>query len=213
MNEMKKSLTRRVKDSRFANRYFVGKGIDIGAGQDGLSKYLHLFPKVESCYDWDLKDGDAMNMEGVADNTYDFVTSSHCLEHLAGPWKALMNWVRITKPGGHLVILVPDEDLYEQGVWPSTFNDDHKHTFTISKEESWSPNSESLTFLLDDFTNIQILKLELLDETFNYDLPRQDQTLGASESAIEIILRKLTQEEIDRKGRLPKPQTFNYKTT
>jgi hypothetical protein len=27
-------------------------------------------------------------------------------------------------------VLVPDYELYEQGVWPSTFNSDHRHQFT-----------------------------------------------------------------------------------
>jgi hypothetical protein len=42
----------------------------------------------------------------------------------------------VLKPGGHLVCLVPDEDLYEQGMFPSTFNDDHKRTLTIAKKKS-----------------------------------------------------------------------------
>ncbi|MGH1556812.1 hypothetical protein ACRAWD_01360 [Caulobacter segnis] len=33
------------------------------------------------------------------------------------PKEALENWLRILKPGGHLVCLIPDEDLYEQGVF------------------------------------------------------------------------------------------------
>ena len=53
-------------------------------------------------------------MASVADNTYDFVHSSHCLEHMRDPARAMHNWLRILKPGGHLVCLVPDEDLYEQ---------------------------------------------------------------------------------------------------
>ena len=39
---------------------------------------------------------------------------------------------------------VPDEDLYEQGQFPSTYNVDHKWTFTILKTTSWSPCSLNL---------------------------------------------------------------------
>ena len=101
---------------------------------------LSCFPVSAKCA-WDLGDGDATFMESVKDETYDFVHSSHCLEHLLDPEKGLRNWFRILKPGGYLVVIVPDEDLYEQGVFPSTFNADHKWTFTISKSGSWSDKS------------------------------------------------------------------------
>ncbi len=62
---------------------------------------------------------------------YDFVFASHVLEHM-DPRAALEDWLSLVRPGG-LIVLVPDEDLYEQGHVPSLFNDDHKHTFTISE--------------------------------------------------------------------------------
>jgi hypothetical protein len=57
------------------------------------------------------------------------------------PYAAFKEWFSLVKPGGHLVVLVPDEDLYEQGCFPSVFNSDHQFTFTISKARSWSPKS------------------------------------------------------------------------
>ncbi|MBV5346213.1 MAG: methyltransferase domain-containing protein, partial [Rhodoferax sp.] len=71
----------------------------------------------------------------------DFVHSSHCLEHMRDVREALKNWIRIVKPGGFLILTVPDEDLYEQGQWPSRFNTDHKWSFTIHKERSTMPSS------------------------------------------------------------------------
>jgi SAM-dependent methyltransferase len=151
MNEAGKAAMRRLHDSRFATRYFVGDGIDIGAGKDALGLYFELYPQMRSCRAWDKPDGDAQRMEGVPDARFDFVHSSHCLEHMREPAEALRNWLRILKPGGHLVVTVPDEDLYEQGVWPSTFNRDHKWTFTTCKPSSWSPRSINLTELLARF--------------------------------------------------------------
>ena len=55
--------------------------------------------------------------------------------------KAILEWWQLVKPGGHLILLVPDEDLYEQDIFPSRFNGDHKFTFTLSKAQSWSPVS------------------------------------------------------------------------
>ena len=150
MHETSKSIFHRLHDSRYATRYFVGDGdgIDIGSGPDPLSQYYEFFPQMKSCRSWDLKDGDAQKMKTVADGSFDFVHSSHCLEHMRKVDVALANWVRILKRGGHLVCMVPDEDLCERGVFPSTFNPDHKHTLTIHKKKSWSPVSVNLLDLI-----------------------------------------------------------------
>jgi SAM-dependent methyltransferase len=204
MQESSKALLRRLQDTRYATRYFVGAGIDIGCGDDPLSKYNTQFPLMKSLRMWDLPDGDAQKMATIEDDKYDFVHSSHCLEHMFDPHEAFTNWVRITKPGGHLVITIPDEDLYEQGQWPSTYNGDHKTSWTICKSESWSPVSVNLfAFLFSYAEDIEILKVELINGAYVYGAPRMDQTAqGISESAIEFVVRKRTQEEKDRKGRL-----------
>ncbi len=193
MNETSKAVSRRLHDSRFATRYFVGDGIDIGAGDDSLGRYQQMFPAMRSCRAWDLADGDAQFLAGVPDRAFDFIHSSHCLEHLVNPVQAMQNWLRVLKPGGHAVLMVPDEDLYEQGVFPSTYNADHKWTFTIHKKSSWSPRSVNLVDLLVHFADqVQTLKIETLDATVMQGLAgRSDQTLGPiAESAIEVILRK-----------------------
>lgn len=194
MQETSKAIQRRIGDINFTTRYYVGNGIDIGAGMDPLGDYRWLFPMMKSCRSWDKDDGDAQYLEGVEDSIYDFVNSSHCLEHMVDPEVALSNWIRVTKRAGHMAILVPDEDLYEQGVFPSTFNSDHKWTFTVHKHTSWSPKSINVIDLLSNFTEkIQILKIELLDRTFLYNTRRFDQTMTyIGESAIEIIMRKIT---------------------
>lgn len=46
----------------------------------------------------------------VADNAYDVVLSCHNLEHFANPLKALYEWKRITKPGGYLLLVVPNKE-------------------------------------------------------------------------------------------------------
>ena len=45
MHEASKSIFSRLADSRYATRYFVGEGIDIGAGDDPLALYKELFPR------------------------------------------------------------------------------------------------------------------------------------------------------------------------
>ena len=203
MFETSKAVMRRLHDSRFATRYFVGDGIDIGAGADALGQYEEFFPLMGSCRAWDVKDGDAQVLAGVPDASLDFAHSSHCLEHMRDPREALGNWLRILRPGGHLVVLVPDEDLYEQGVFPSTFNPDHKWTFTLHKSRSWSAKSVNVLALLGEFSDrAQAVKVELLDGTFRFGAGRLDQTMTPiGESAIEFVLRKRPPIELKRGGR------------
>lgn len=205
MKECSKSIPRRLSSPNFINRYFVGNGLDIGGKPDPLFLYKELFCQIRSVKTWDWEDGDAQFLASVNDESFDFVHSSHCLEHLLQPEEGLKNWFRVLKPGGHLVITVPDEDLYEQGVFPSTFNRDHKWTFTIYKPTSWSKSSINVLNLVGMLGDLaQPIKIELLDATYRYGLPRYDQTLTPiAECGIEIIIRKRYAEELLVAGRLP----------
>jgi SAM-dependent methyltransferase len=202
MRECSKSIMRRLSQPNFIARYFRGIGLDIGGYPDPLSLYKDMFPLMESARVWDLQDGDAQIMEGVADCTYDFVHSSHCLEHLVDPVAGLKTWLRIIKPGGYLIITVPDEDLYEQGVFPSTFNRDHKWTFTVWKAASWSDRSINVVDLLKALgPTADIEKIELLNSSYRYTLPRYDQTLApVGECGIEFVVRRRTLDDLSRKG-------------
>jgi hypothetical protein len=52
---------------------------------------------------------DAVNITNVGDAAYDFIFSSHCLEHIANPIKALKEWLRIIKTGGHVILILPEK--------------------------------------------------------------------------------------------------------
>jgi len=207
MRETSKAIMRRLHDQRFATRYFVGDGIDIGPGDDSLFQHKEFFPRMLNIVDWEMTDGDAQYLEGLADETYDFVHSSHCLEHLQDPYIALRHWMRVLKPGGHMVVTIPDEDLYEQGTFPSRINPGHQWSFTCWKASSWSHKSVNLFELIASLGEAaQPLKLELLDLTYRYELPRLDQTLTViGEAGIEFIVRKRPGSEINARGRLPNP--------
>jgi len=51
---------------------------------------------------------EATALHGLSDYSYDFILSSHCLEHVANPLAALAEWRRVVRPGGHLLLLLPD---------------------------------------------------------------------------------------------------------
>jgi len=192
MHELSKSIQRRLREPNFVTRYFVGDGIDIGSGPDPLNQYMELFPLIASVRPWDLRDGDAELMDSCLDGQFDFVHSSHCLEHMRDPDVALANWFRILKPGGYLIVVVPDEDMYEQGVFPSTFNTDHKWTFSIYKTSTWSSRSRNVLALLSKLgPDADIIKVEALTGSYRYSLARMDQTnTPIGESAIEFVVRR-----------------------
>ena len=50
---------------------------------------------------------DAVDLKGIPDDHYDIVLSSHVLEHIANPFKALLEWIRILRSGGWLMTIVP----------------------------------------------------------------------------------------------------------
>jgi SAM-dependent methyltransferase len=205
LKECGKATTRRLADPNFTTRYFQGDGLDIGGGPDPLILYAPFFPRIRRVTVWDLPQGDAQLLRGVADEIFDFVHSSHCLEHLVDCREGLRNWFRVVRPGGHLIVTVPDEDLYEQGVFPSTFNADHKQTFTIHKTRSWSPASVNIIDLVATLgAAAEVKKIALIDAGYRYDVPRFDQTLTpTAEAAIEFVVRKRVRAEIEAGGRPP----------
>ncbi len=99
--ETSKAFARRLREGYF-ERVFAGAGIDIGCGDD---------PVTPDCLHWDREQGDAQDLPGLDAATFDWVYSSHCLEDLPNPWRALHRWWEALRPGGRLLVVVPDEDL------------------------------------------------------------------------------------------------------
>lgn len=138
-----------------------GEGIDIGCGPD---------PVLPDVTPFDLAHGDANEIDRYVHRQFDFVYASHCLEHMRDPREALVRWWSLVKPGGVLFVIVPDEDLYEQGFWPSRFNRDHKWTFTIAKRQSWSPVSVNLLDLAKSLAGGEVLDIRLFDTAYDRQL-------------------------------------------
>lgn len=60
------------------------------------------------------------DLKAIPSAKYDFVLSSHCLEHIANPLKVMLEWLRVMKVGGYLLLVVPHKN--------GTF--DHKRPLT-----------------------------------------------------------------------------------
>lgn len=147
MNEASK--TRTVRDNAFYSRYMNDRILDIGCGPDLVVPHATPF---------DQEDGDANEiLNYFKPESFFCVHSSHCLEHMKNPQRSLADWWKLVRPGGYLITVVPDEELYEQGYWPSLFNGDHKSTFRldgISKHPEVSFNIKNLTSSLPGATII-----------------------------------------------------------
>lgn len=114
--------------------YTRGRGLDLGCGENkafphfigvdnGVDRSLFKLPVnadvfVDTC--------ERMPMFGSAG--FDFVYSSHLLEHIKDFRGALKEWWRLIKPGGYLVLYLPHKDFYPNIGQPGS-NIDHKHDF------------------------------------------------------------------------------------
>lgn len=168
--ETSKAKALREQHNHFL-KYFVGEGLDIGPGDDILdTPYGNVTP-------YDITEGNANYLSIIEDGTYDFVYSSHCLEHMKDIPLALKHWVRVLKPGGVLYITVPDWILYEHERWPSIFNGDHKATFSLSVTRQELGNRKDHYHIREDLIpllrslHMQVDESALEDDGFDYTLP------------------------------------------
>lgn len=158
------SKTRAAREPDFENKYLRGRVIDIGSGTDPIVSHAEPF---------DIVDGDAQEIASLRPHgAYDAVCSSHCLEHMRDVPKALNQWWQLVREGGYMILVVPDEDLYEQGGWPSLFNTDHKATFRIGSHSSWSPTSYNIVELVSRLDGAEILTCTRQDQGYDRSLQR-----------------------------------------
>jgi len=65
MKECCKSIMRHLLEPNFANRYFVGNGLDVGDEPDPLGLYVEVFSRMQGVKVWDKVDGDAQLWTGL----------------------------------------------------------------------------------------------------------------------------------------------------
>lgn len=176
-------LLRRSHDSRFARHWFVGDGIDIGRGGDAAAMFGDHFPLLRSVRAWPLADGDPACMEGVAADTFDFVHSNHCLEYLDDPALALRHWIRICKPGGHLVLSV--RAAGDGGAAP-------KWACTLVGRAPGAERSFGVSGLVEAFlSDVELIRLEKLQAgVAGADGQEGGSGGNARTDVIEFVLRK-----------------------
>jgi SAM-dependent methyltransferase len=191
----KAALLRRGQHKIFINA-FKGNGLHIGPGSDPLKKiHYPLCTNIETVNVNDSKIETDGIKNSLKDKQYDFVYSSHLPFYECEPLDVLNHWLNFVKTNGHLVFTVPDEDLYEQGNFPSIFNNSHKKTFSVYKKLSWSGKHYNILDILQKIDSISIKKIEIVDSNYDYSLIGKgiDQTFNFSdgvEACIEVIVKK-----------------------
>jgi SAM-dependent methyltransferase len=97
--------------------FCIGYGADLGFGGDPISDaavridypnpYAHT-----GMYPVQLG-GDASRLHWFADGVLDYIYSSHLLEDFQDTKGILIEWLRVLKPGGHLILFCPDQQVYK----------------------------------------------------------------------------------------------------
>ena len=187
IKETGKTIQRRISEG-FFEKYCNGKGIDIGCFDEPLLPNIDL---------WDLRispDMDAKFMNNVKNETYDFVYSSHCLEDIDEPKIALLNWYRILKKGGYLILFLPHRDLFEHvHNLPSPCNSDHKHYFLIDKHEA-PCTLGVIPLLAETLTDYDLLYVKKCEEGHKCTYVDRGEgwfsVISEGEYSIELVLKK-----------------------
>jgi len=131
------------------------------------------------------------NLSLIQNLKYEFVISSHCLEHIANPLKAIEEWIRVLKKGGVILLLLPHRDYCFDHNRPITkfshlledYNnnikeDDLTHLNEILALDDWKMHKEKGTFeefrerSLKNFDNRSlhhhVFDIPVLKEIFSY---------------------------------------------
>jgi len=137
VSALRQLTARKIPDAIAYVAHVAGKeGIEIGGPSQLFSRQLPLYGKIrnldgvnfseQTIWEGSIKEGktfewrsnkkgwqfigDGTSLPQIASETYDFVLSCNCLEHIANPLKALEEWKRIIKRNGVLIIVLPNKE-------------------------------------------------------------------------------------------------------
>jgi len=147
--------------------YTRGKVLDVGCGP--MKPFQH-FIGVDNNTDAvlfgiqakpDIFIDDARKLDLFASQSFDSVFSSHLLEHIdyAEVPGTLKEWFRILKPGGYLVLYLPDEDQYPK-VGEEGANTDHR----------WNVSYDSTVEAMQKIPGWDLVDFQKRSDDYEYSL-------------------------------------------
>lgn len=142
----------KFQESKIAHRYLDGlKGLEIGGSAHNAFGLDTLNVDYTDDMDTIFKQGEEklcgekMKVDVVApgdelpfeDESWDFVISSHVIEHFFDPIKALKEWMRVVKKGGYVFIIAPKQHALQGETRNCTKIEEliARHEGRIKKEE------------------------------------------------------------------------------
>lgn len=102
----------------FAKQFCVGDGLDIGGVEDWSFPGARMVNVIHET--------DAFDARNLPEGTFDYIFSSHTLEHVENYVEALEIWKQHLKPGGVLFLYLPHPDMT---YWRPEHNRKHLHLF------------------------------------------------------------------------------------
>jgi len=110
-------------------QFCEGQGLDLACGDKKIKTTaigLDIGKAGDSAADFAIDLNFGLSL--FASDTFDYVFSSHFLEHTKDPIALLREWFRVVRPGGNLVLYLPHKELYPRCGQPGA-NPDHKNDF------------------------------------------------------------------------------------
>ena len=146
----------------FLAQYCEGRGADLGCGcakivdsAIGVEFTFYDQPEQAELYDGENYFGHDLNhgLPMFKDGELDYIYSSHVLEDFPDPEVKLIEWCRVIKPGGRLILVLPHGDWYPKAGTPEA-NGSHKMDWwentligmaaaldlPLEVIDTWSPN-------------------------------------------------------------------------
>lgn len=154
--EMYTSETSKVR--HLVLKYCVGKGCDIGFGGDKVVKKNCVGIDYAKPYAYTGKDKvDIPCNVGsepipVPDHTFDYVYSSHLIEDFADTAAIVLEFCRILKSGGNLILVFPDQTAYEKYCIDNELNMNQHRVH----------GNMGLVFMLEVFKTLPHIEYEIL---------------------------------------------------
>ena len=120
----------KFQESALAHKYCLGKGLEIGAAAHnpfGLTNCINVAPEIDSefyaksqyemCGEYTKIDvfapADILPFE---DNSFDYIVSSHVVEHIPDIIGAFVEWTRVLKPDGIVFMIFPKRNALPSDV-------------------------------------------------------------------------------------------------
>jgi len=107
---------------------------------------------------------DGSDLSEIEKNQYEFILSSHNLEHIANPIKALKEWKRVLKQNGYLLIILPHKDRTFDNKRPITDFNHILEDYNNNTAENDTTHFEEVINLHDISKDLGIANLDELKE-------------------------------------------------